>query len=68
MLRLCLLIALPFLATTACSSGGAVGDECHSDADCAEGLSCHLESEDDTAGEEEAEEHGFCTEHDHSGH
>jgi hypothetical protein len=60
-------------ALTACGAGGAVGDTCTTDADCADGLECHIEEhEEETHEEEEHEDHveeGTCEdsheEHDH---
>lgn len=43
------------LLSSACASGAKVGEECSADADCAEGLECHLHD-----GEED---HGECEEH-----
>ena len=64
MLRLSPLFLLPFLLATGCDTGAALGESCLSDEDCAGELSCHKESEDDTAGPD-PEEVGLCTEHQH---
>ena len=58
-------------ALIACGSGGAEGDACTSDADCADGLECHMEEHDEE--EEEGEEHdheegGVCESHDDHDH
>ena len=53
------LVALA-LFMSACAQPGKVGDECSENADCAEGLECHLH-EDGHEGEEE-EAHGVCEE------
>lgn len=59
---------------TACG-GAAVGEECKTDADCADGLHCEMHAHEDEEGEEEGEahegeeEHGTCVdEHDHDDH
>ena len=52
-----------FVALTACGAGGEIGDSCTTDADCADGLECHIEEHDETHDEEEHEEE----EHDESG-
>lgn len=49
-----------FFALTACGSGGKVGDECEVDADCDEGLECHLHVHDGVESD-----HGECEEHEH---
>lgn len=43
------------LAGCPSSTGGAVGDHCHDDDECADGLHCHIEDGEDE-GECEAEE------------
>jgi len=48
------------LALGACGGGGEVGEECESDADCADGLECHLHEHDG-----EVSDHGECEEHEH---
>ena len=60
------------LILAACAPAGAEGDSCSADADCEEGLHCHIEEHDDHADEEDHEEHegeeGVCEEeeeHDH---
>ena len=60
-------------AMTACGGGAAEGEECKTDADCADGL--HCEAHDDHEGEEGEEheegeeEHKVCEKHDdHEGH
>ena len=53
------LIALT-LFLSACAQPGKVGDECSEDADCGEGLECHMH--------EGEEDHGECEAHeDHEG-
>jgi hypothetical protein len=48
----------------ACASGADVGEECSTDADCAEGLECHLHDGEEDHGEcEEYEEHDDTAEH-----
>ena len=45
------------VALTACGGGaGQVGDECETDADCADGLECHAHDHGD-------EVHGECEDH-----
>lgn len=57
------------LGLMACGKGGEVGDACTEDADCADGLECHIHDDHDHEGaaeeEEEEEPHGECEEHDH---
>lgn len=53
--------ALLFLS--ACSGGAAEGEECTTDADCADGLECHLHEHDG-----ETSDHGECEAHDHDEH
>ena len=45
------------LLFTACESGAKEGEECTTDADCAEGLECHMHDDGD-------EDHGECEAHD----
>ena len=45
------------LALAACGGGGGEGEECKSDADCAEGLECHMHEGEEDHGECEAD-HG----------
>ena len=49
----------------ACATAAGEGEVCTSDADCAEGLECHMEDHDDHAdeSEEEHEESGVCESH-----
>jgi len=66
------------VALTACATLGEEGDACTTDADCADGLECHIEEHDehtDTGAEEEEhdedhDEGGVCEAHDedHEGH
>ena len=58
------------LTLGACASGGAEGEVCTSDADCAEGLECHIEEHADHDDGEEHEESGVCESHedDHDDH
>ncbi|MBX2798140.1 MAG: hypothetical protein KTR31_10735 [Myxococcales bacterium] len=52
------------LALGACDSLGEVGDACEVDADCVDGLECHVEEEEEEGTEEEEHEHeGHCEEH-----
>ena len=57
------------LTLFACSSPGAVGEACSEDADCEDGLECHVET---AEGEEaDADAEGTCEEagaHDHDDH
>ena len=57
------ILAIAALGLAACGSAGGVGSECTTDADCAEGLECHMHEHD---GEEDGEEsdHGECEEAD----
>ena len=61
-----ILTATAFLSLAACSSLGQAGDACTTDADCEEGLECHVHEHDE---EEEGEEHegeeegGVCEAH-----
>ena len=54
-----LALALCFISLVACSTLAQEGDECTTDADCAEGLECHMHEHD---GEES--DHGECEAHD----
>ena len=45
---------------TACAGPGQVGDECTSDADCADDLECHMH--------EGETDHGDCEEHEEGEH
>ena len=60
------LTSVAALTLVACAPAGAVGDSCSADADCEEGLHCHVEEHDDHADEEEhddhADEEGMCEE------
>ena len=59
-LRTLLAFAALATLTTACAPGAQEGEECTEDADCADGLECHLhEGEDD---------HGECEAHDEDDH
>ena len=62
-------ISIPFslalLLMVACAAPGEEGDACTADADCADGLECHVEEHDDHDDEEEDhEESGVCEAHD----
>ena len=48
------------LFLSACAQPGKVGDECSADADCGEGLECHMH--------EGEEDHGECEEHNEEEH
>ena len=71
-----LLTFTALLTLIACGAGGAAGDSCTTDADCADGLECHIEEHDDhddedTAAHEEEEEHeetGVCEDHEDHDH
>jgi len=72
-----LLTLTAFFTLTACGGAtGEVGDSCTTDADCAEGLECHIEDHDDhdhegedaEGEEEEHEETGVCEEHEEHDH
>ncbi len=55
------------LGLVACGAEGEAGDACTTDADCAEGLECHVhDHEEEEEGEEHAEEDagGVCESHD----
>ena len=55
------------LTLGACAAGGAEGDSCTADADCADGLECHFEDHSEHEHEEGHEETGVCESHeDHS--
>jgi len=65
-----LLTLTAFITLTACGGAtGEAGDSCTTDADCAEGLECHIEDHEDhdhegeEGEEEEHEETGVCEEH-----
>ena len=52
------------LFLSACAQPGKVGDECSADADCGEGLECHMHEGETDHGECEAhEDHGDEEEH-----
>jgi hypothetical protein len=56
-------LSVGLLALAGCSSAGAVGEDCTVDADCEDGLVCHVEAHDEE--EEEGEDHdegGMCEE------
>ena len=58
-------------ALVACGSAGQEGDPCSSDADCADGLECHMEEhgdEEEEEGEEHDHEEGVCESHDDHDH
>ena len=62
-------LTLSFLSLMACSAPGEAGDACETDADCADGLECHVHDHDDE--DHDAEEHdesaeagGVCEAHD----
>jgi hypothetical protein len=66
-----LLTFTALLTLIACGAGGVDGDSCTSDADCADGLECHIEEHDDTAAHEDEEEHeetGVCEDHEDHDH
>lgn len=50
------LALLGFLSLAACGAAGGEGDECTSDADCADGLECHMHDGEEDHGECEAHE------------
>ena len=54
----------------ACGSGAAEGEPCTSDADCADGLECHMEEHEgeEEEGEEHDHEEGVCESHDDHDH
>ena len=64
------------VALTACATLGEEGEACTTDADCADGLECHIEEHEedgDTAADEDHDDHeegGVCEAHDedHEGH
>ena len=64
------------IALTACATVGEEGDACTTDADCADGLECHIEEHDDhtETGTEEGDDHddhsdeGVCESHDDHDH
>ena len=51
------------LTLGACAAGGADGDSCTSNDDCAEGLECHFEDHSEHEHEEGHEETGVCESH-----
>ena len=58
------------VALTACATLGEEGEACTTDADCADGLECHIEEHEedgDTAADEDHDDHeegGVCEAHD----
>ena len=64
-MKLSMLFALgAMFALTGCGTEGQEGDACTTDADCAEGLECHVhEHEEGEEEEEEHEEEGMCEAH-----
>ena len=69
-----LILTLVALGGFAACGGGAEGDPCKTDADCADGLECHMEEHEGEEEEEEGEEHdhdheeGVCESHDDHDH
>ena len=51
------------LTLGACAAGGAEGDSCSSDADCADGLECHFDEAHQGHDHAEGEDHGVCESH-----
>ena len=73
-MRNLLLTFSTLVALGACATLGEEGDACTTDADCADGLECHIEEHDDhdETGEEgedhdDHEEGGVCESHDAHG-
>lgn len=63
MKKINLLAFAGMLALAACGKGD-VGDECYEDADCADGLECHVEEHEEEGHDEEGheDEAGVCEE------
>ena len=56
------------LTLGACAAGGAEGDACSSDADCADGLECHFDELHSGHDHGEDEDHGMCEAHEDHDH